>query len=79
MSDTVASRGSLFTPDFLTDSIREVDDWNTLAEDDLNRFKETVEEIFASFPISQRSSTLLYTERMSVAASRCVRGRTFCS
>ena len=34
--------------------IREIDDWNTLAEDDLNRFKETVEEIFASFPISQR-------------------------
>ena len=54
MSDTRASRGSLFTPDFLTDSIRDIDDWNTLAEGALDRFKEAVEEIFTTFPISQR-------------------------
>ena len=54
MSDTLAIRGSLFTPDFLTDSIRDIDDWNTLAEGALDRFKEAVEEIFAPFPISQR-------------------------
>ena len=54
MSDTLAIRGSLFTPDFLTDSIREIDDWNTLAEGALDRFKEAVEEIFAPFPISQK-------------------------
>ena len=54
MSDTRASQGSLFTPDFLTDSIRDIDDWNSLAERDLDRFRETLEGIFAPFPISQR-------------------------
>ena len=54
MTDIVTSRGSLFTPDFLTDSIRDVGEWNTLTESDLNRFKEGVEEIFARFPISRR-------------------------
>ena len=54
MSDTIATRGSLFTPDFLTDSIRDLDDWKTLAEDDSDRFREAVEEIFSRFPISQR-------------------------
>ena len=54
MTDIVTSRGSLFTPDFLTDSIRDVGEWNTLTESDLNRFKESVEEIFARFPSSRR-------------------------
>ena len=54
MNDTLASRGSLFTPDFLTDSIRDIDDWNTLAEGALDRFREAVEEIFATFPVSHR-------------------------
>ena len=54
LSDTIATRGSLFTPDFLTDNIRDLDDWKTLAEDDSDRFREAVEEIFSRFPISQR-------------------------
>ena len=54
MSVTIATRGSLFTPDFLTDSIRDLDDWKTLAEDDSDRLREAVEEIFTRFPISQR-------------------------
>ena len=54
LSNTIAIRGSLFTPDILTDSIRDLDDWKTLAEDDSDRFREAVEEIFTRFPISQR-------------------------
>ena len=54
LSNTIAIRGSLFTPDILTDSIRDLDDWKTLAEDDSDRFREAVEEIFSRFPISQR-------------------------
>ena len=54
MSNIRARQGSLFTPDFLTDSIRDIDDWNSLAERDLDQFRDTVEEIFAPFPISQR-------------------------
>ena len=53
-SVTIATRGSLFTPDFLTDSIRDLDDWKTLAEDDSDRLRDAVEEIFTRFPISQR-------------------------
>ena len=54
MSAAIASRGSLVSPDFLTDSIRGADDWNALADGDVDRFKSAVEDIFARFPISQR-------------------------
>ena len=54
MSDTIAIRGSLFTPDFLTDGIRSIADRKALAEGDIDWFSDTVEEIFARFPISQR-------------------------
>ena len=54
MSDTIASRGSLFTPDFLTDSIRSTDEWNTFTEGDIDRFRDAVEAILTRFPIVQR-------------------------
>ena len=58
MSDTIASRGSLFTPEFLTDSIRDIDDWNTLSDGDVGCFREAVETIFARFPISQKPNEI---------------------
>ena len=54
MNDTLGSQGGLFTPDFLTDSIQESDDWNGLADRDLDQFRERLEEVFDPFPISQR-------------------------
>ena len=56
MSVVIASRGGLFSPDFLTDSIRSVDDWNALSNDDVDRFQSAAVNIVTKFPITQRSN-----------------------
>lgn len=53
MSSEIASQGSLFTSDFLTESIQDVSEWNTLADADLEKFRESIRGHFDSFPITQ--------------------------
>lgn len=52
MSSEIASQGSLFTSDFLTESIQGVSEWNTLGDADLDRFGASLRSIFDRFPIS---------------------------
>jgi Eco57I restriction-modification methylase len=49
----IASQGSLFTSDFLTESIQDVSEWNTLGDADLEKFGESIRGHFDSFPITQ--------------------------
>lgn len=53
MSSEIASQGSLFTSDFLTESIQDVSEWNTLGDSDLEKFGESIRGHFDSFPITQ--------------------------
>ena len=53
MSSEIANQGSLFTSDFLTESIQEVSEWNTLGDADLDQFSESIRGHFDRFPISQ--------------------------
>ena len=53
MSSEIASQGSLFTSDFLTESIQDVSEWNTLGDADLDQFSESIRGHFDSFPIAQ--------------------------
>ncbi|TDE34676.1 Eco57I restriction-modification methylase domain-containing protein [Antarcticimicrobium sediminis] len=53
MSSEIASQGSLFTSDFLTESIQDVSEWNALGDADLEKFGESIRGHFDSFPISQ--------------------------
>ncbi|MGX0879699.1 hypothetical protein ACSSV4_004409 [Roseovarius sp. MBR-154] len=53
MSSEIASQGSLFTSDFLTESIQNVSEWNTLGDADLDQFGKIVRSVFDRFPISQ--------------------------
>lgn len=53
MSSEIASQGSLFTSDFLTESIQDVSEWNTLGDADLEKFGESIRSHFDSFPITQ--------------------------
>ncbi|MGH1370346.1 MAG: Eco57I restriction-modification methylase domain-containing protein [Maritimibacter sp.] len=53
MSSEIASQGSLFTSDFLTESIKDVSEWNTLGDADLEKFGESIRGHFDSFPITQ--------------------------
>ena len=53
MSSEIASQGSLFTSDFLTETIQGVSEWNTLGNADLDRFGTSLRSIFDNFPISQ--------------------------
>lgn len=53
MSSEIASQGSLFTSDFLTDSIQGVSEWNALCNADLDQFGESIRKHFDCFPISQ--------------------------
>ena len=53
MSSEIASQGSLFTSDFLTESIQDVSEWNTLGDADLEKFGESIRGHFDSFPITQ--------------------------
>ena len=49
----LASQGSLFTSDFLTETIQNVSEWNALADTDLDRFGNSIRAVFDRFPISQ--------------------------
>ena len=53
MSSDIASQGSLFTSDFLTESIKDVSEWNSLGNADLDQFDEIIRSVFDSFPITQ--------------------------
>lgn len=53
MSSEIASQGSLFTSDFLTESIQGVSEWSALDDADLARFKDKVRGHFDRFPVSQ--------------------------
>lgn len=54
MSREIASQGSLFTSDFLTESIQDVSEWNALGNADLAEFEEVVRGHFDRFPITQK-------------------------
>ena len=53
MSAEIASQGSLFTSDFLTDSICESSEWKALPDSALAGLQADLESIFASFPVDQ--------------------------
>lgn len=53
MSREIASQGSLFTSDFLTESIQDVSEWNASSDADLDQFGEEIRAHFDRFPISQ--------------------------
>ena len=53
MSSEIASQGSLFTSDFLTETIQGVSEWNTLGDADLDQFGASLRSVFDRFPISQ--------------------------
>ncbi|WP_193743487.1 restriction endonuclease [Tateyamaria sp. ANG-S1] len=53
MSSEIASQGSLFTSDFLTESIQSVSEWNTLGDADLDQFGASLRAVFDGFPTSQ--------------------------
>ncbi len=53
MSSEIASQGSLFTSDFLTESIQDVSEWNALGDADVEKFAESIRGHCDSFPISQ--------------------------
>ncbi|WP_339108780.1 hypothetical protein [Thioclava sp. GXIMD4216] len=50
MSSEIASQGSLFTSDFLTDSIQDVSEWNTLGDADPEKFGDSIRCHSDSFP-----------------------------
>ena len=52
MSIEPAGQGSLFTSDFLTESILGLPEWCALGDADLDRFGETIRAVFDHFPIS---------------------------
>lgn len=53
MSFETIFQGSLFTSTFLTDSIRETDDWASLDDADIDRLAVELARIFGSFPTNQ--------------------------
>lgn len=53
MSSEIASQGSLFTSDFLTETIQGVSEWSALDDVDLNQFSASLRAVFDRFPISQ--------------------------
>ena len=53
MSSEIASQGSLFTSDFLTETIRGVSEWNTLDDTGLDQFGAAIRAVFDRFPIAQ--------------------------
>ncbi len=52
MGSEFVNQGSLFTSDFLTDSIQRNPEWHTVSEEDLNAFEKTVRASFERFPIN---------------------------
>lgn len=53
MSSEIASQGSLFTSDFLTETIQGVSEWSALGDAGLDLFRESIRSHFDRFPISQ--------------------------
>ena len=53
MNNEIASQGSLFTSDFLTDSIQNVSEWSALPNADLDLICGDLEKVFSAFPITQ--------------------------
>lgn len=53
MSSEIASQGSLFTSDFLTDSIQDLPEWGKVSDRDLEQIKSTIDSTFAAFQIDQ--------------------------
>ena len=53
MSSEIASQGSLFTSDFLTETIQSVSEWSALGDADLDQFGKSIRAQFDRFPISQ--------------------------
>lgn len=53
MSSEIASQGSLFSSDFLTETIHEVSEWSALGDDVLDQFSAAIRSAFDRFPISQ--------------------------
>ncbi|MCY3625473.1 MAG: hypothetical protein OXH82_03440 [Candidatus Dadabacteria bacterium] len=47
-------RGSLFSHDFLSQSISELPDWKDLDSDSVESFYESLREIFSRFPVGQK-------------------------
>ncbi|POF27763.1 Eco57I restriction-modification methylase domain-containing protein [Roseibium marinum] len=53
MSSEITSQGSLFTSDFLTETIQAVSEWSTIGDADLDQFGKSIRSVFDRFPISQ--------------------------
>jgi hypothetical protein len=53
LSSEIASQGSLFSSDFLTETIQEVSEWSALGDTALDQFSEAIRLAFDRFPISQ--------------------------
>ncbi len=53
MSSEIASQGSLFTSDFLTETIQGVSEWNALGDTDLDQFGKSIRGHFDRFPVTQ--------------------------
>ncbi len=53
MRSEVASQGSLFTSDFLTETIEGVSEWGALSDSDLDQFGASLRSVFECFPTSQ--------------------------
>jgi len=53
LSRQIAGQGSLFTSDFLTETIRGFSEWHALGDADLDRFGTSLQAIFGRFPLSR--------------------------
>jgi len=53
LSSEIASQGSLFSSDFLTETIHQVSEWSALGDDALDQFSAAIRSAFDRFPISQ--------------------------
>ena len=53
LSSEIASQGSLFTSDFLTETIQDLPEWGEVSDSDLEQVKSTIDSTFAAFQIDQ--------------------------
>ncbi|PVA09504.1 restriction endonuclease [Pelagivirga sediminicola] len=53
MSSEIASQGSLFTSDFLTETIHTVSEWASLIDADIDRIECELRSVFDGFPVTQ--------------------------
>lgn len=51
LSSDIASQGSMFSSDFLTESIRSVSEWESLSDAEINQFEGIVRKHFDNFPM----------------------------